>query len=368
MRNNSFDRLYDEISEGLLSLFGPWSEEVESLEWTFDGELTLLQARNMTGSIVVRGGDVDTIFISAVKTVRGPTEDAATHFARRVRVQAGRRDTAAYTYAAYPRPFLGCGVFVRYEITVPRAIDVQLYTQSGGLAIAGIEGAVEAETRGGNIELTDTVGPAQLYTAAGAIRISGVEGSVDAESGNGSVLLRRSKGRSRLRTTSGAVTISESMGIIEARNYSGDINLYRGRGGAQIETVEGDIRAAFQRIVEPVSLLTHTGSVLMDVLISDAQIEAESYEGDVQIALSSDFSGRLDAGTAEGGVVCGLPFVATGALPEAMPGDTDLLAEESSSDARPGSRALVGRLGSGGPTLVKLRSLRGDISVTARDV
>jgi hypothetical protein len=73
-----------EISEGFFSLFGPWSEHIEELEQVIDGPVSLVRARTMNGSIVVRSGDPAGVTIRAWKIVRGPMEGLAEVFAERV--------------------------------------------------------------------------------------------------------------------------------------------------------------------------------------------------------------------------------------------------------------------------------------------
>ncbi|MCJ7549473.1 MAG: hypothetical protein MUQ30_07310, partial [Anaerolineae bacterium] len=208
----SSDGLLGDIAQRLMSLFGPWSEHVEPVIWSVDGPIDLVRVRAISGSIVVRGGDQDGVMVRATKTVRGPTEALANltgwlRFANRVEVRMTHAGNSVHLQTLYPRPPLGCAVFVRYEIALPWAVDADLYTQSGGIIVSGIEGAVEAETRSGNIYLLDTMGPATVHTASGRIRASGVEGAIRAENDQGRISVETCSGHIRLRATSGDIEI-----------------------------------------------------------------------------------------------------------------------------------------------------------------
>ncbi len=334
-----FDALFDDIAHGLITLFGPWSEHVDEQEWAVEGPIGLLTVRTANGSIAIRGADQDGITATAWKTVRGPTLDMARYFAARVRMHMDHRGDNVSFYTLYPHPPLGCSVYVRYELTVPRGIDAVLFTQSGGIDVNATEGAVEAEAWNGNIRLTDSLGPAQLVTSQGAIRISGSDGSVDARSGGGTIEARDVTGHMELRTTRGDILVLRSDGVVEVRSYDGDIDLRGGRGEVALETTRGDIRATLERLEGPGMFTSKTGDVIVAVREGGASIDAESVQGSVDLRLPDGYSGQLEAGTTGGAIQCELPV-----------------------DARISSSSLLlGRLGHGGSALVRARAFDGDV-------
>jgi hypothetical protein len=337
----SFGGFLDDVALGLMSLFGPWSEHIEPVSWSVDGPIDLVRVRAIRGSIIVRGGSQVVVMVRATKTLRGPTEELAARFARRVEVRMTHVGNSVHLQTLYPRPPLGCAVFVRYEVTLPWAVDAQLYTQSGGITISGIEGAVEAETRSGNIDLLDTSGPATVHTASGRIHASGVEGAIQAENDQGRIAVEACSGHIRLRTTSGDIEIDGCDGTVRACSYQGSIRLDRGRGGAELETDGGDILAHFERLGAPGVFLTRTGRVDVTVAELHGYLEAESLDGSVRVGLPSGCSAMLDAGTNDGIVSCDLPVDVT---------------QKSRS-------LLIGGLGEGYGPLIKLRSFSGDIHV-----
>jgi hypothetical protein len=339
-----------EISEGFFSLFGPWSEHIEELEQVIDGPVSLVRARTMNGSIVVRSGDQAGVTIRAWKIVRGPMEGLAEAFAERVKVHTERHGETVQLFALYPGLPLGCCVFVRYEIGVPREADLDLYTHNGGINVIGVEGAVEAETWSGNIDLQDTMGPAKLYASSGSIRIMGLDGAVEAASGSGAISVEGSSGHANLRTTNGDIKILSSDAIVRARSYAGDIEVQGECAGVDLQTVTGDVRASFSDgcgRVKPVNIvaISQKGSLFLEVAARSAIIDAEAVEGSIDLGLSSEFAGSLEAGTQRGAMTCDLAMV------------MDLKT----------SKLLTGHLGEGGAGRVKVQTFGGDIHIRAHD-
>jgi len=339
---SAFNTLFDSVTQGMRALFGPWSEHSEPVSWSVDGPIDLLRVRAVHGSITVRCGDHDGVLIRALKTVRGPTSQLAAWFTERVEARINRHGDSVRVQTLYPRPPMGCSVFVRYEVFLPWTADVDLFTQSGGILVSGIEGAVEAETRTGNIELADTSGPATVHTADGRIKASGVDGALLAENDRGHVSLADCRGRAQVRTTKGDIEIVGFEGTLRARSYQGAIHLQGGSGGAELETDSGDVHATMESLVAPSSFLARTGSVDVTVASLRGYLEAESSDGHVRVRLPSDASGMLDAGTNDGTVHCAASVNASQRTPS----------------------LLIGALGSGYGSLVKLRSFSGDIHIT----
>lgn len=336
-----FDEFLDEIVQNLFSLFGPWSEHMEQTTWSLEGPATLLKARTRNGSITVRSGDHEGITVVASTTVRGPTEGLAEAFAERVRVYVTQVEEAAYVQAVYPAPPLATSVFVHYEIQVPRAIDVDAYAENGGVHIAGIEGAVEAETWSGNIQVEDGLGPVTLYASNGTIRVADVEGTVDARSGNGSVELRGVTGHTRLWTTRGDVTIFQTEGSVKVTSHTGNIRLEGGRGGAELETVAGDVWASLTRLSKPGTFRTQLGGIQCQVEEVTAPLTAESVKGTVEVVVPAELNGWLRADSERGTIHCELPLI-----------------EETTPTHR-----LQGRLGQGGDIVLDLSTVEGDVRI-----
>jgi DUF4097 and DUF4098 domain-containing protein YvlB len=220
-------------------------------------------------------------------------------------------------------------------------MDVDVYTENGGVTVMEVEGAVEAETWSGNIELRDTLGPATVTTSNGSLQLLDVEGSIEAESGSGSCTVHGVHGHARLRTTHGDIRVTAAEGTVKARSHSGNLELLRVSGGGALETATGDIRATFEHVDTASSLITRSGAIQLAIAHSTASIHAESLDGSLTVMLPEQFTGHLDAGTAEGEVRCEIPF----------------------DPAQRSRHLLVGALGEDGPARFTLRTFRGDIDI-----
>ncbi|MGC9468170.1 MAG: DUF4097 family beta strand repeat-containing protein [Anaerolineae bacterium] len=307
MKRTSNDFL-DQLTQGLFSLFGPWSESVEELDWVFDGPVSLVRARTMNGSIVVRAANQRGATVRAWKTVRGPTEGLADAFRERVRVHVTQHGESLHVYSVYPQPPLGCSVFVRYEITVPRTVDIDLYVENGAIDISGTEGAIEAEVWSGSIELNESIGPADLYVSSGRIRARNAEGAMKAESGAGDIFFEDVVGDVRLRTTRGDLEFVRCTGALRGRSHEGGITVEDATGTVNLETDRGSIRASLLRLEERAVFLTQEGSILVRIQDGLAPVHMETLEGNVDLAVPPRFAGRVEAETGRGAIACELPL------------------------------------------------------------
>ena len=155
----------------LASLFGLGAQCSEEQDWTLDGaDVSSIKAETDNGAISLRGSDQDQVAVRAWKKVRAPSEAAAKEFAQQVQIHVERQGNEVHVYKEHPRPPLGYSVSVRYEISCPRAVDVNLRTSNGAIKIHTVDGKVEAVTSNGAIELQGGTGKVHLHTSNGIER------------------------------------------------------------------------------------------------------------------------------------------------------------------------------------------------------
>jgi len=241
----------------LASLFGLGAQCSEEQDWTLDGaDVSSIKAETDNGAISLRGSDQDQVTVRAWKKVRAPSEEAAKEFAQQVQIHVERQGNEVHVYKEHPRPPLGYSVSVRYEISCPRAVDVNLRTSNGAIKIHTVDGKVEAVTSNGAIELQGGTGKVHLHTSNGAIHLQDAEGYVRAETSNG--------------------RIHASLGQLEEGVFS-----------------------------------TSNGAIEIEVREGNAPLTAKTSNGAIHVALPSDFSGQLDAKTTNGRVHSELPVSVT---------------------------------------------------------
>jgi DUF4097 and DUF4098 domain-containing protein YvlB len=219
---------------------------------------------------------------------------------------------------------------VRYTLTVPRKVNLNVETRAGHMTIADIDGPVTAttaaghitaghvggvamiQTAGGHIKLDDSTGPATLKTAGGHIEIGDVGGDLVAQTAGGHITSGHVHGSVKAKTAGGHIEIKQADGAIEAKTVGGSI---QARIGAQPK--------------EASYLETAAGGVTLEIANKvKLDVDAESRGG----TISSDF-----------------------------PLQSDAASPDEPSWSR--TRSLHGKLNGGGPK-VEVRTTHGRISLT----
>jgi DUF4097 and DUF4098 domain-containing protein YvlB len=229
-----------------------------------------LSISNIAGDIQVDGSDGSSIVIDAVKSVEDEddadlldtVEVEVSQLGNRVRV------STEHTGRGGRRHGHGHGaVIVSYKVTVPRGTEVEIQSVSGGVHLAGVNGAANAQSVSGDVQVGD------------------VSELVQAKSVSGSVLVQqaRSSRRAEIESVSGDV---EVRGIeasdLTVSSVSGDVRLLDvSSGRASLESVSGD--------------LEYTGSIA-----ASGRYDFQSHSGDVVITIGDQVGFELEASTFSG--------------------------------------------------------------------
>lgn len=166
---------------------------------------------------------------------------------------------------------------------------------------------------------------ANFRTNNGSIRIHEIDGAVESVTSNGAIELQGGTGDVNLRTSNGAIRLRDATGHVRA------------------ETSNGRIEASVDQLKEGV-FSTSNGAINVAVRESNAPVTATTSNGSICLTLPADFSGQLDAKTGLGHVHSELPI----------------------SGANGSRTRLVGQIGEGGETTIKLRALNGSIHLKAQ--
>jgi hypothetical protein len=150
----------------------------------------------------------------------------------------------------WPSYIFGVGPRVNIVVSVPVETDLNLENRAGRLKVAGVKGAIVAESSAGTINMQECEGTVKTRTKAGSIILKNVSGTVIARSSAGSVKFNGalSKGENWFRTSVGSIDItlqgepdlaveaSTSLGSIKCIPELTDVryarNRYTGRIGA----------------------------------------------------------------------------------------------------------------------------------------
>jgi hypothetical protein len=195
-----------------------------------DGRLEIV---NVNGRIDVQTGE-GPVEVVAERRVRAASEELARERLGQVQIEEDVSPTAVKLETKMPRGgglFDGGGVDVTYRVRVPAGIQVRMKTVNGGIELAGLQAAVNAETTNGGVVARGLGGPVQASTTNGGIDVEVdrvAEDGIRLECTNGGIRLRLP------RTAKASIT---------ARVANGGIDT----GGLQIETT-GDDRSRRRRL------------------------------------------------------------------------------------------------------------------------
>ena len=112
--------------------------------------------------------------------------------------------------------------------------DVDLATELGDVAVAGVSGRVRAASGSGDVDVRRAGGPVDASTDLGDVVVREADGDVVARSGSGEVDVRDAAGTVEAATDLGAVTV---------RGVAGDAVADSGSGRVDVAGVLGDVRA-----------------------------------------------------------------------------------------------------------------------------
>ena len=209
---------------------------------------------NVNGAITAESTDGATVEITAERTAKGVSDDAAKELLDKVEM---REEAGSDRVRVETRPPSGRGlgsISVTYRVKVPRGVHVDVRTVNGGVRLAGLDGEVSASSTNGGIK--GEVGAAtrlDARTVNGGVelRLSQPlpDGSrVTLESVNGGVRLavpEALKADVVARCVNGRVDVSDVgltvSGEATRRRVEGQLN---GGGGARLDlgTTNGGVR------------------------------------------------------------------------------------------------------------------------------
>lgn len=156
-------------------------ELTETIDKTFDvrpgATLTLT---NVNGRVTVTAWDQPRIRVVAYKEVKADRDEVQAAL-KELRVEMTPKDGGLVVNTHYPRKNEGLASLfdlfsgdhvqaqVRYDVTVPRSMNVDLETVNGAIELSDVTGKHTLETTNGKIEVTRCAGSLDASTTNGAI-------------------------------------------------------------------------------------------------------------------------------------------------------------------------------------------------------
>jgi hypothetical protein len=208
----------------LLATAGSAAELTETIDRTFDVRPgAKLSVGNTNGKITIASWDQPRVRVIAEKMVKADRDELKEAMAA-LQVDIQPRDGGLVIATRHPRDDHGpSAIFdmifgdrvqmqVRYTITVPRSMNVEVENTNGAIDLTGVSGMHDLETTNGRINVT---------RCAGALDVTTTNGSITAE------LTSVAKGASlEFATTNGRITLAlpRTLGVdVDAETTNGSI-------------------------------------------------------------------------------------------------------------------------------------------------
>lgn len=170
----------------------------------------------------------------------------------------------------------------RVRVRVPREYSLEAETKGGKIQIDALAGEVSAQTSGGPIELDGARGNVELRTSGGHIRVGDVTGELEA------------------RTSGGSIRVSEVIGDVDLETSGGGIDIYDVSGRVQARTSGGSISVRFTG--DPEGELRTSGGGITAEVPRDARfdLEAETSGGRIKVEPELRMRGEIDSRRVQG--------------------------------------------------------------------
>jgi DUF4097 and DUF4098 domain-containing protein YvlB len=157
-------------------------ELTETIDRTFDVKPGAnVQLTNVNGGVTVSSWDQPKVRVVAVKRVEADAENLKAAM-KELRVDIQPRNGGLVITTHQPKDAEGWGALfaflsgdhveaqVKYDITVPRAMNLDFENTNGAIHAKGVRGKLELETTNGKIEMVGCAGSVDASTTNGGIR------------------------------------------------------------------------------------------------------------------------------------------------------------------------------------------------------
>lgn len=194
-----------------------------------------------------------------------------------------------------------------YEVTVPRAFDVDIENSVQDISIEGLQGDVTLSTIGGLVDLKRVTGTVEIHTIGAEIKLADVGKDVTISTQRSDIRIEQAEGNVSIEASGGAMTLQGVRGDVQIASGGSDVTGAHFEGAVEIYVDAGDIK-------------------LTDVR---ASIEAGTSVGDVEVNLSDRASHEVHLYTQEGTITLVFP----GARPAEITAEIWLVGAEFGSHA-----------------------------------
>ncbi|SNR62301.1 DUF4097 family beta strand repeat-containing protein [Blastococcus mobilis] len=139
--------------------------------------------------------------------------------------------------------FFGSGPEIEVDVALPEGSALHVRAIAGDVACAGRLGAVELESKHGDLRL-ERAGSLRARTASGGITASAVDGETEASTAYGNVRVGEATGPARVEIGYGDIRLDRALGSVHGTTKYGQVRVGEAvRGSLVLETAYGTIEA-----------------------------------------------------------------------------------------------------------------------------
>jgi hypothetical protein len=301
-----------------------------------------LSVINAAGDVTVRGGDVDTVQVNAVKTAYDSTQARADQEVKTIQYSVDQNDNDITIEYEIPDSmnFNNNVNTVDFVITVPEEASVEIRAGSGSVDVSRIVGPVDLSSNFGTTTVENIQGAVTVESQSGSISASQVEaGSEDIvlATNFGEITLERAGGRSlNIDSQSGSLKLSDvrlTAGLVAGTDF-GEISLNKvtaasyevnsNSGSITLDGVKGSIKAytdfgsinISNATTATLDLFTKSGGIDFVGSLGEGPHSLHSDFGAISLTLPADSAFTVDLSTDFGQIRSDLPVTVTGNIDE----------------------------------------------------
>jgi DUF4097 and DUF4098 domain-containing protein YvlB len=245
--------------------------------------------------VILRGDSGDRVVYTLKRRMRAQSEEEARALLRGFEVKTTTRGD--WIYLTLKSPDLRT-INADVSLTVPRSMrEAVIETSAGNVQAYDFDGRVEAQTRGGQVQLDRIKLGATVRAGGGNIVIGRVDGPVKCYSGGGNMQVGSVGGESWFETVGGEVLVREVLGPIHVSTGAGNIKI--GRSTIVFARTAGGVIEVDQATGK-VSAQNSGGAIQVNAA---SGVHCESNSGAIRLR---NVDGALNAATAAGNIVAEL--------------------------------------------------------------
>jgi Toastrack DUF4097 len=187
----------------------PWAERAEIRETQLRAapKGQVFRVHNSNGITRISGEDREDIEVTAHKTARAESSDAAERLLEEIQLVFHDTGERLDLEIEVPRKWnrRGC---VNLCIKLPRDTEIWVAAANGRVDVEGVRRPVHARSTNGSAKVTDVVGDVEIATTNAKVSCCGTRGKLTARSSNGKIEITRHSGSLDASTSNGLIRVS----------------------------------------------------------------------------------------------------------------------------------------------------------------